>query len=70
MTGSQGIVVFVHKLDKCAAKLCEVIVYEICQFLAGQDRLFLKDAHISPCIYDSGLHIPECSVTEKIGVIM
>jgi hypothetical protein len=62
--------IFIHKLDKRTSKLSEIVIYQICQFFAGQHSLLLQNADIAPGINYSGLYIPEGSVTKEISVIV
>ena len=67
---SQGVMILIFKLDKRPSELSQVFIYQICQFVAGQDCLFLKNADITPRINDSRLDIPQSSITKEIRVIM
>ena len=62
--------IFILKLDQCSTKLCKVAIYQIGELVAVQDRLFLKDAHISPCFDIAAVNIPICSVTNQICTVM
>ena len=70
MSGSKRVVILVRKLHHGSAELCKVHVDEICKLVAGKDGLLLKDADISPCLYDLGLNVPKCCVTEQIRAVM
>ena len=58
MPGPQGIMILIRQLDNRSAELGKVHIDEICQLVAGEDRLILKDADIAPGLDDLGLHIP------------
>ena len=62
--------ILVRELHHRSSELRKVLFDQIGQLVAGQNRLLLKNAHISPCIYDLGLDIPICSVAKKVGVVV
>ena len=62
--------VFIRKLHHRSSELRKVLFDQIGQLVAGQNRLLLKNTHISPCIYDLGLHIPICGVAKEVGVVV
>ena len=70
MARTQGIVVFVGKLDDRTSELCKILVHKVSQLVACKNCLFLKDAYIAPCIDDLCLDIPECGIAEKICTVM
>ena len=70
MTGAESVVVLVRKLDDRAAELGQVLIHEIYKLVAGEDSLILKDAYISPCVNDIGLHVPVRCIAKQICVVM
>ena len=70
MSGTQGVVVLVGKLDGRASELGKIFFYDIFQVVAGEHCLLLKDADIAPSVDDLGLDIPQCRVTYEICSVM
>ena len=68
--GAQSIPVLVLKLDHVSAELGQVGIDVVFHLLAVQLGLVLDDLHVPDGIYHSGIHIPECGVAEKIGVVV
>ena len=62
--------VLIGKLDDRTSELGKVSIDEILQIVAGKNCLFLKNAHMSPCIDDLGFHIPKCRITDQICIVM
>ena len=70
MAGTQGVVVLVGKLDNRSPELSKILIHQIRKFLTGQNGLVLKYAHIAPRLDDPGLHVPQCSVTQQVRVVV
>ena len=68
--GPQHIAVLVLKLHKVAPELCEVILYEICELVAGQLGIVLENLHVAHCLDDIGVDIPERRVTEQVCIVV
>ena len=70
MPGPQCVVVLVGQLHHSTSELGKIFFDQIFEFLTCQDGLILKNAHISPCIDDLRLHIPICSVTYQVCIVV
>ena len=70
MSGPQCIIILVRQLDHRTSELGQILIDEICQFVARQHSLFLKNTHIAPGIDDFGLHIPIGCITKQICIIV
>ena len=70
MACPQGIVVLVGQLDYRSAELCQILLDQIGQLVAGKYGLFLKYADIAPCLNEFGLDIPESGITQEICVVV
>ena len=58
ISGSQYVMIFVLQLDKSTSELGKIFINQICKLIACEDCLILKNADISPCINETGIHIP------------
>ena len=70
MTCTQSIVVLVGKLYQTSPELSEILIDKIGKLVARKHRLILQDAHITPCIYDLGLDIPQCRIANEICAVV
>jgi len=70
MPGPQRVMILVSQLYGRAPELRQIHIDKICKLVTGKNRLILKYADIAPCVNDLRLHIPICSIAQKVGVIM
>ena len=62
--------ILILELHDSSSKLRKVVIYNICQLIAGKHSLFLKNADMTPSLDYLRLNVPQCSITQKIGVIV
>ena len=70
MSGPQGIMIFIGKLHDRTSELRKVQIYHVLKIITCQYCLFLKNAHVSPCIYDLALDIPKRGIADEVCVIV
>ena len=70
MSGPQGIMIFIGKLDHRASELRKILIYKILKIITCQNGLFLQNAHMSPRIDYLALDIPKSCIADEVCVVV